>query len=413
MKCFKNFSQILTLEKASQKDGRLLTPDDLSVLNKASIVFDEDKIHWVGLANELPKQFHHIPSHDCEGYVLTPEIVDSHTHLVFGGDRSFEYSMRLNGADYQEIANAGGGILSTMENTITTDEEELFQTGIERIERIASYGVGSIEIKSGYGLTVESERKISHVIDRLKKHFSGKIQIFNTYLAAHAVPKTYDNSHEYMQKVVYPLLEELAEQNIIDFIDIFHEEGYFNYQDSEELFKVATKLGIKIKIHADEFNDNKGALLASRYNAVSADHLLCTGEDGIDALANSQTVATLFPGTAYFLGKPLAEAQKFLKAGCKVALASDYNPGSCHCDNILLIASLCAKNFNLNMAQLWSALCLNSAHALGLYDQGALIAGNKPRFSFFKCSSIDQITYSWGRNFAISENQLIQETHQT
>lgn len=399
--CYRNFNQIITLKNAHAKDGRNLNPEDLNILENASIVFDHQKILWIGPTDDLPAKHNDALVEDFNGHILTPEIVDSHTHVVFGGNRAFEYTLRLNGADYNDIANAGGGILATMEKTITASADELFELAKERVERMHSYGIGTIEIKSGYGLTIESERKIARVIDRLKRHFYGSIQIFNTFLAAHAVPKSFTSSSEYLDKVVIPLMEELASDHIIDFVDVFHEEGYFSFEDGQKLFERAKSLGLKLKIHADEFNDNDGAQLAVNYQATSADHLLCTSDNGIKALANSNTVATLLPGTAFFLGKPLAKARAFLDAGCKVALASDYNPGSCHCDNLILIASLAAKNLNMNMAELWAALCLNSAHALGLRNQGAIIEGMSPRFSIFKCQSVDEITYSWGRNFSI------------
>lgn len=399
MYLYKNLNQIVTLDSALAKDGRNLNPEDLSIIENAAIAFDNEQIIWVGDSNQIPSDYQKFKQTDLSGYILTPEIVDSHTHLVFGGDRSFEYSLRLNGADYQDIANAGGGILATMEKTITATPEELFEKGVERIERIKNYGIGTIEIKSGYGLTVESERKISKVIKKLKDHFLGEVQIVNTFLAAHAVPGGYASSHDYLSKVVLPLLKELAEDNIIDFVDIFHEEGYFDETDTKALFDLCHNLKIPVKIHADEFNDNKGAVIAAKYGAASADHLLCTTEDGIKALADSNTVATLLPGTAFFLGKPLANAKAFLDSGCKVAIASDYNPGSCHCDNLLLIASISAKSLGLNIAQLWAGICLNSAHALNLKNQGVLKPSFAPRFSLWKCKSIDQITYSWGQNF--------------
>ena len=397
IKAYKNFSQILTLESSLKKDGRNLKPEDVSIIENGTIVFNEDKIIWVGEDADLPAEYKFIESKNFEGHILTPEIVDSHTHLVFGGDRSFEYSMRLNGADYQEIADAGGGILATMESTITASGQELFDLAVNRINDIYSYGVGTIEIKSGYGLTFESEKKMAYIIHRLKKHFKGRVQVFNTFLAAHAVPQGFKNSQTYLKKIVLPLLKELSRDDVIDFVDIFHEEGYFSYADSKVLFDKAAEYGIKVKIHADEFNDNKGAMLAAEHGAVSADHLLCTTSDGIAALAKSKTVATLLPGTAFFLGKPLANAQEFLKNGCKVSLASDYNPGSCHCDNLLLIASISAKTMGFNLAQLWSAITLNAAHALDLSDQGALVPNLRPRFSIFKCERVDQITYNWGK----------------
>lgn len=404
MKHYSNISQLVTLKEAAYKDGRNLVPQDLSIIENASIVFDKDIIHWVGRTDDLPEKYSSIKNiKNLSGHTVTPEIVDSHTHLVFGGNRAFEYSMRLNGADYQDIADAGGGILATMEKTITASEDELFAIAVKRVEEIYNYGIGTIEIKSGYGLTIESERKICKVIDRLKVHFSPKVQILNTFLAAHAVPKNFESSHEYLVKVVIPLMEELAEDNLIDFVDIFHEEGYFSIDDSRILFKAAQKNNLKLKIHADEFNDNKGAVLACEFDAISADHLLCTTDDGIKALANSKTVATLLPGTAFFLGKPLANASAFLDQGCKVAIASDFNPGSCHCDNLILIASIAAKKMNFNMAQLWAAICLNSAHALDLKKQGVIEEGKKPRFTIFKTKTIDEVTYNWGKNLAIRD----------
>lgn len=402
-KIYKNINQIISLKTALEKDGRFLKPEDIDLIEDGAIVFNDKQILWTGKTEHIPDEYSNDKAYDLKGYVVTPEIVDSHTHLVFGGNRAFEYSMRLNGANYQDIANAGGGILATMEKTITTSEEELFKLGIKRIESIKSYGVGTIEIKSGYGLTYESELRLSRVIHRLKEHFKDEVQIINTFLAAHAVPGSFKNSRSYLEKIVLPLFEELIEEKIIDFVDIFHEQGYFDLKDSELLFEAAQKHGIKIKIHADEFADNEGALLATKFNATSADHLLSTSDSGILALANSNTVATLLPGTAFFLGKPLARARKFLDAGCKVALASDYNPGSCHCDNLLLIAAISAKSLQLNIAELWSAITLNASHALNLKNQGAIVKGLAPRFSIFKCESVDEITYNWGKNLFVSK----------
>ncbi|ATH09424.1 imidazolonepropionase [Halobacteriovorax marinus] len=401
LKAFRNFSQIVTLENAYKKDGRHLLPEDLSIIENASIVFDSEEIVWVGEDSAIPSEFQSVPFEDFTGKTLLPELVDSHTHLVFGGDRSSEYSMRLNGADYQAIANAGGGILSTMKATNESSADQLFEDAVARVERIYSYGVGTIEIKSGYGLNYEKEKECSLIIERLKDHFEGRVQISNTYMAAHAVPKEYKSSNDYINKVVIPLLKELSEIGVIDAVDIFHEEGYFDEVDTQQLFDVASFLNIPVKSHADEFKDNKGAILAVKNNALSTDHLLCTTEDGISALASSSTVATLLPGTGFFLGKPQADAEAFFKAGVKVAIASDYNPGSCHCDNVLLVASLAAPTYKMNIAQLWAAITMNAAHALNFKNQGALVSGLKPRFTIFDVDNIDKVTYHWGVNKCI------------
>jgi len=289
-----------------------------------------------------------------------------------------------------------------MKSTHSFTHEELFEISSERIEQIYSYGVGTIEIKSGYGLSFEKEKEISLLINDLKKKFEGKVQIFNTYMAAHAVPEGFSSSQEYMEKVVIPLLKDLAPLKIIDAVDIFHEKHYFDTFDCQNLFKEAKNLGINIKMHADEFLDNKGAILATKFGALSCDHLLNTSKEGINALANSKTVATLLPGTGFFLGLPQANARAFLDAGAKVAIGSDYNPGSCHCDNLLLVASLAAPHYKMNLCELWAAITLNASHALGLKDQGALIKGLKPRFSIFEADTLDKITYHWGKNLYLA-----------
>ena len=402
MKAYIHLNEILTLKNAHLKDGRKLYPDDLSIITDGAIVFDDKKILWVGPTGEMPEQYKSFPFNSLRDHVLTPEIVDSHTHLVFGGDRAKEYADRLNGIPYEEIAKRGGGILFTMKETQNAGNEALFEMARERIQRLHSYGIGTIEIKSGYGLSFEKEKEISLVIARLKKHFSPQIQIFNTYLAAHDVPKEFSSSADYVKQVVLPLLKELAPLNIIDAVDIFHEKNYFTAEDTRELFQLALDLGIPRKIHADELNSNGGAEIAASFSALSADHLLKISDDGIDKLAHSTTVATLLPGTAFFLGKTLAPSRKMLDAGVKVAIASDYNPGSCHCDNLLLIASISAAQLKINQAELWCAITYNASHSLGKMDQGVLVPGMKARFSLFKAESISHITYNWGRNFSVS-----------
>jgi imidazolonepropionase len=402
MKAYIHLNQIATLQAAHQKDGRKLVPNDLSLIQDGAVVFNDTEIIWVGETKNLPEVFKTAPQISLQGHVLTPELVDSHTHIVFGGDRAQEYADRLNGTPYEEIAKRGGGILFTMKETISADAETLFKTACERIERLYSYGIGTIEIKSGYGLSFAKEKEISLVIDRLKKHLAPRIQIFNTYLAAHDVPKSFAGPTEYMQQVVLPLLKELAPLKVIDAVDIFHEKNYFSDEDTYELFELARDLNIPAKIHADELNTNGGAEIAATYNALSADHLLKISDAGIEELASSQTVATLLPGTAFFLGKPLAPGRRMQDAGLKIAIASDYNPGSCHCDNVLLVASMAAAQLKFNQAELWCGITHNAAHALGKIHQGVITPGMQPRFTLFKAESLSHITYNWGRNFSVS-----------
>ncbi len=402
VKIFRNFSEIATLAGAHHKDGRRLNHEDLGLIKNASIVFDQERILWVGEDKHLPDDIleKEYPEINMTGKTCLPEIVDSHTHLVFGGDRAKEYSMRLNGATYEEIANAGGGILNSMLGTQALSRSELLKLANARAKTIKAYGIGTIEVKSGYGLTFEKEYELAHIIHDLKNILRPDIQIINTFMAAHAVPKTFASSYEYMKEVVLPLLDKLGEEKILDCVDIFHEKNYFSDEDVVSLFERAKRHNLNVKIHADEFNDNNGAVLATNFNALSADHLLATGPLGIEALAKSQTVATLLPGTGLFLGKPQANARAMLDSGVKVAIASDFNPGSCHCDNLILLASLSAPIYKMSQSELWCAITLNAAHALGLHSQGAIVVDLKPRFSIFNTDSIDRITYNWGKNLA-------------
>lgn len=401
LKAYTDLNEIVTLKGAHKKDGRRLIPQDLSSIRNGAIVFDENKILWVGETERFPSQYKNIAK-SLPGHVLSPQLVDSHTHIVFGGDRAQEYADRLNGTSYEEIANRGGGILYTMKKTNEASLDELFETASERIERLISYGVGTIEIKSGYGLNFEREYEVTMLIDKLKKKYSHKVRIFNTFLAAHDVPRNFKSSQKYLHEVVIPLLDEVAPLNIINAVDVFHEKSYFTTQDVRDLFDRAGKYNIHCKIHADELNDNGGASLAAQYKTLSADHLLKISSQGIHDLAASHTVATLLPGTAFFLGKPLAPARALLDAGCKVAIASDYNPGSCHCDNVLLVASMAAAQLKINQAELWAGITLNASHSLGLLNQGAIIPGMDAKFTLFKTESLSHITYNWGRNFAVN-----------
>lgn len=399
-KIFTNISELVTLQSAFQKDGRRVVDSDLSIIKNASLVCDEEKILWLGETQLLPTEFsgHDVDVIDCKNKIILPELVDAHTHLVFAGNRAREYSMRLNGATYEEIAASGGGILHTTTQTNQNSMKALFDLAVRRVEKIASYGVGTIEIKSGYGLNFEKEYEISKVIDSLKHHFKNKINIKNTFMAAHAVPKTFTKSSDYINGMVIPLLEKLTQEKLIDACDIFHEKNYFTDEDVHSLFTKCQELKIPVKMHADELNDNDGAKLGVQYKALSCDHLLKINDEGIKSMASSKTVAVLLPGTGFFLGKEQTNARKLCDSGVKVAIASDFNPGSCHYDNLLQIALMSTPGYKLNRAELITAITLNAAAALNLENQGCLQVGFKNRFSIFDCVNLDELIYRWGEN---------------
>ena len=395
---WKHFEQIVTLEGVVFKDGRKLTPPDLSIISDGAVIFSDDEILWVGSSSKIPRGFNVTSSQSFPDHVLLPEIIDSHTHLIFGGDRSHEYAQRLNGIDYQEIAKQGGGINHTVKETIKLSYDELFNIADRRVREISQFGIGTMEIKTGYALSIDGEIQLCRIIHKLKKKYFPRLRIFCTLMAAHAIPHSYPNSTAYLEEVAIPVLEQMASEGIIDFVDIFHELAYFNDNDLEKIASNAVRLGIPLKIHADEFNDNRGALLAAHYKAVSADHLLKISSEGIKALAGARTIATLLPGTGLFLGKGMAPARNLLDAGVKVALASDFNPGSCHFNNLLFLASIAAPSYKMNLAELWAGITFNAAAALGLTTSGAIVAGFLPRFSMFKTKNFEHITYNWGEN---------------
>jgi imidazolonepropionase len=399
IKVYKNLNQILTLENAFKKDGRFLSSDDLSIINNGALVFDDKKILWTGASDKIPKKYSNEIVFDLSGHCLTPALVDSHTHLLFGGDRSHEYAKRLNGTSYEEIRSAGGGIAFTVKKTKEETDHILLQKSFNHIEQMIAQGLRTLEIKSGYGLFLEDELRLLHIIDKLKNYFSNKITIISTFMGAHAVPSGY-TSTSFINEHVLPLIK--SHHHLIDQVDIFFEVNYFDEKDVRALSTLVKKYNLPFKMHADEFTDLGGARLACELEALSADHLLGISENGIKALSKSKTVATLLPGTALFLGKKMAPAQKMAQAGVKIAIASDFNPGSCHYPNLFKIAAISTPTLGLNLCEMWSAITFNAAHSLGLFDRGVIKEGFLPLFNLYKIDSIFKISYSWNEDFISS-----------
>jgi imidazolonepropionase len=402
MKVYRHIKELVTMKGALTKDGRRLLDEDLSLLKDGAIVFDEQKIHWVGRDKDLPAHYTSFPSVTLKDHVVTPGIIDCHTHSVFAGDRSHEYIQRLSGMDYQQIAKNGGGILFSVEKTLAATDDELFQAAIPRLSRMYYAGVRGVEIKSGYALSIEGELRLLRVIKKLKESFAGKIFISSTFMGAHAVPQGMKSS-EHMDKNVLPALYKAHQESLVDAVDIFYEDGFFTKDDVIQLAQFTKELGLPLKAHVDEFNDNDGAFLAVSKGCISAEHLLHSSIKGINALGANPTVAVALPGTAFFLGKPLAPVVRMLNAGAKVAIGSDFNPGSSHLHNVLLLAALSAPTFKMNQAHLWAAITLNAAHAIGWKNAGVLQTGYLPLMSIFKAPSLDWITYDPCTNYAVEE----------
>jgi len=391
-----NCSWVITLESAVSKEGKKLSPQDHTPVKNGAIIHDGQTILWVGKENTIPENFNSNIKFrkDMKGRVVTPGLIDCHTHLVFAGNRALEYVDRLNGRSYQDIADSGGGITYSSEQTNHADNEKLYQDAFQRLERLYQLGHCAVEIKSGYSLTLEGEINLCRIIHRLKQSFKDKISIHTTLMAAHAVPKN-SNADSYLDDVVLPSLKLAAAEQLIDSVDIFHEVGYFNQNHVEKLFTTATLLNIPRRIHADEFNNNNGAAIAKKFQCLSADHLLHVDHANASILADSQTVATLLPGTAFFLGKKLAPAKMLLDTGCAVAIGSDYNPGSCHWNDVFQIARMSAASLGLNTAQFWCSITYNGARALALNNFGAIKPGFKPKFLVWEAREPEDLLYDW------------------
>ncbi len=369
---------------------------DPGIIADGAIILDGDCIAWLGPTAELP----HLPAEaeviDVPGKVVVPGFVDSHTHLIFAGERLDEWEQRLRGASYQEIAAAGGGIMSTVRAVRRSSREELKTLARPRLHRLLSFGVTTVEVKSGYGLTPADEIKCLQAIAELNAE--GPVELVPTFLGAHAVPAEYARDRgAYLSQLCDDMLPEVARCRLAEFCDVFCETGVFSLVESERVLRRAAGLGLKLKVHADELTPLGGASLAVRLGAVSADHLLCVTDEGIDALAGSGTVATLLPGTAFFLGMSAAPARKLIERGVCVALASDCNPGTCPTENLPLVGSMACMSMGMLPGEALTALTLNAAAALRRSDRlGSLAAGKQADLVVCNVSDYRELFYHFG-----------------
>ena len=332
---------------------------------------------------------------DCTNRTVTPGLIDCHTHLVFGGDRSNEFSMRASGASYEDLLAAGGGIHHTVEATRHASKYELETETRRRLDTMLSYGVTTIEIKSGYGLDIENELKILEVVASLSDH---PVDCIGTCLAAHIVPKTFkDRPSAYLDLIIDQLLPILAERNLCEFVDIFIENNAFTVADGRRLFEAARALGFGTKVHSEQLSYQGSVELACEFGSASADHLEFVSDDGIKALAQSQTTAVLLPTCNLFLQQDAkAPARRLIDAGCTVALSTDCNPGSSMVENILLTMSLGMTQLGMTSDEVWRAVTLGGAAALAKKDRGHLAVGRIADIAVFDCPRGVHVPYRMG-----------------
>tara|TARA_B100000768_G_scaffold42271_1_gene41142 strand:+ start:48146 stop:49405 length:1260 start_codon:yes stop_codon:yes gene_type:complete len=336
---------------------------------------------------------------DVNGKIILPSWCDSHSHVVYAGDRSQEFVDRLNGLSYEDIAAKGGGILNSAQTLQATSEEALFEQSMERVNALIQLGTGALEIKSGYGLSPEAELKMLRVIKAIKGTSSLKIKA--TFLGAHAIPKLYKTDKQaYIDLIINTMLPEIHRENLADFVDVFCEKGYFSVDDTEQILKAATPYGLVPKIHVNQFNAFGGVGLGVKYKALSVDHLEILNQEDIDVLKNSNTIPVALPGCSFFLGIPYTPARKLIDSGMALALASDYNPGSSPSGNMNFVVSLACIKMNMTPEEAINAATLNGAYAMDISQEyGSITTGKKANLIITKnMTSYRQIPYHFGNN---------------
>ncbi|HLO90662.1 MAG TPA: imidazolonepropionase [Lentimicrobium sp.] len=336
---------------------------------------------------------------DCTGKLVIPAFCDSHTHLVYAGSREIEYIDKIKGLSYEEIARRGGGILNSAKKLHETSEEKLTIDALERLEEIKSYGTGAVEIKSGYGLNTEDELKMLRVIRNLKEQ--SNLTINSTFLGAHAVPLEYKGRQSaYVDLIINEMIPKVAEENLADNIDVFCDKGFFTPDETARMLETGVKYGLRPKIHANELDYSGGIQTGVKYNALSVDHLEFTGDEEIEILKNSSTMATLLPGAAFFLNMVHAPARKMIDSGLAVALASDFNPGSSPSGNMQLIFSMGCIMFRMLPVEALNACTINGAYAMGISNEtGSITRGKKANLIItVPIPNLEFIPYYYGSN---------------
>lgn len=399
---FKNISSLVTIGQNKELFSFGERMNDVWEIIDGAILFDE-KILWIGKSYEADEKLQNGENNperviDLKGKTVFPGFVDSHTHLVFAGSRADEFAQRVAGATYQEIAKLGGGILKTVKETRKASEKSLLENASRYLNNAISHGTVAMEIKSGYGLDLETELKILRVIQALAESFP--IEIKATFLGAHDFPPEYQNRREeYVDLICSRMIPKVAEEGLAEFCDCFVDKGYFTLEQGRKILETAKKYGLKIKLHADELADVGAGRLAAEMGAVSADHLLFVSENSLDEMKKAGTIATLLPGTSYFIRMPYAPAKKILEKGIPITLASDFNPGSCFTENMQIILSLAVINLGLNCQQAMVASTLNGAYSLGISHKiGTIEVGKDATFAILDCPSYLDMFYHFGIN---------------
>jgi imidazolonepropionase len=373
-------------------------PDAYGLIPDAAIVVQDEIIHWIGAVGELPPTFAALPQHDLGGRLVTPALIDCHTHIIHGGNRAAEFEMRLNGATYEQIARAGGGIVSTVTATRDASEDALVLAALPFVDAAIAEGVAVIEVKSGYGLDRETELRMLRAARKLAA--LRPIRISTTFLGAHAIPSEFKGRADaYIDDICIPTLHAACAEGLVDAVDGFCEGIAFSCAQIERVFQAAQNLGLPVKLHAEQLSNLGGAALAARYGALSADHLEYLDEAGVNAMARAGTVAVILPGAFYTLREtqmpPIALLRQY---GVPMAVATDLNPGSSPLSSLLLAMNMACTLFRMSPAEALAGVTVNAARALGMVDRGSLAVGQVADLAVWNCAHPAELAYRIGFN---------------
>ena len=372
-------------------------PQPYGLIEDAALVVDAGQLQWVGPRGALPDELRQRCEilHDAAGALITPGLIDCHTHLVYGGDRALEFEMRLNGASYEDIARAGGGIASTVQATRSATHEELLKQGAARLQPLLAEGVTTLEIKSGYGLALAHERKMLQVARALGQ--AHDVDVRTTFLGAHAVPPEFAGQADAYLDEVLRMLALLHAEGLVDAVDAFCERIAFSPAQVARLFAAARELGLPVKLHVEQLSDSGGAQLAARFGALSCDHLEWLSDEGAAAMAAAGSVAVLLPGAFYFLRETRVPPIELLRRQrVPMAVATDCNPGTSPCTSLLLMLNMACTLFRLTPEEALAGVTRRAAQALGLPDRGVLAAGMRADFVLWDVQHPAQLSYALG-----------------
>lgn len=393
---FINIKELVQVRETSVEKVSGEEMKELPVIKDAFLLIEDDRIKGFGRMDQLI-EFTVDKMIDCTGKVILPTWCDSHTHLVFAATREGEFVDRINGLTYEEIAAKGGGILNSAKKLQNASEEDLYKDAVIRLQEVMQLGTGAIEIKSGYGLTVESELKMLRVVKRLKENFS--IPIKATFLGAHAIPQEYkENRTAYIDLIVEEMLPKIAEESLADYIDVFCEKGYFTVKETDRILKAGRTYGLIPKVHVNQFNAIGGVEVSVQNNALSVDHLEVIEDNDIEILKTSQTMPVALPSCSFFLEIPYTDGKKIIQNGLPLALATDYNPGSTPSGNMNFVVSLACIQMKLTPEEAINAATINAAYAMNLSDTlGSISKGKLANFIISKpITSYNFIPYNFG-----------------